>query len=356
MSALREGYTTGSCAAAAALASCLWQAEGECPGAVEITLPDGRLYHPQINAYEYPICGVIKDAGDDPDITNGMEVLARVEVSDHEGEVVFRAGEGVGIVTQPGLKVPVGEPAINPVPRSMITDTVRKVFPTQALRVTVSIPGGKEVARRTFNPRLGVEGGLSILGTTGVVRPMSEDAIRETIALEIQVHRAKGEESLALTFGNQGEEAISAWIPSFAGQIVQMSNYVGFALDAARENGFTRALIAGHPGKLVKLAAGVMQTHSAYADARKEPVIAQLALMGADVNLLSAIDQCLTTEAMLPIIRNAGFSAVWDRLADAVQTYCETRVRGEMMIDIAFLESGGEVLGRSKRLREDKDA
>lgn len=356
MSPLREGYTTGSCAAAAALASCLWRKTGECPKQVEITLRDGRTYRPAIIAHTYPVCGVLKDAGDDPDITNGMEVLAQADVLDEEGKVVFFAGEGIGIVTQPGLKIAVGEPAINPVPRQMVREVVRNVYPDRAVNVTISIPGGEAVSARTFNPRLGVQGGLSILGTTGIVRPMSDDAVRETVALQIQMHRAKGETGLTLAFGNQGEEAIVQWKPSHAGHIVQMSNYVGFALDTLRIQGFGHALIAGHPGKMAKLAAGIMQTKNSVADARKEPILAQLALMGADMELLLSVDRCLTTEAMLPLIERGGFIGVWERLADRAQAYCEARVQRKIKIDIVFLTGGEKALGVSARLREDENA
>ena len=176
---LREGFTTGSCAAAAALACCLWQRDGECPERVELTVPEGRTYAPRIVAHGDGSCGVVKDSGDDPDITSGMEVVAMVELLGGDGPIRFRAGDGVGTITQPGLKLPAGEAAINPVPRRMIEDAVRSVFGARGAAVTVSIPGGRELAKKTFNPRLGIEGGLSVLGTSGVVRPMSEEALKD---------------------------------------------------------------------------------------------------------------------------------------------------------------------------------
>ena len=170
---------TGSCAAAAALACCLWQRDGACPNQVRITVPEGRDYVPEILPHPDGSCGVLKDSGDDPDITKGMEVVARVEILPVEGEIEFCAGEGVGTITQDGLKIPRGQAAINPVPRQMISDAVRSVYPNRAARVTISIPGGREIAKKTFNPRLGIVGGLSILGTSGVVRPMSEEALKK---------------------------------------------------------------------------------------------------------------------------------------------------------------------------------
>lgn len=347
---MREGFTTGACAAAAALASCLWRRDGECPPKVEIALPEGRVFMPEIIPREEFTCGVIKDAGDDPDITNGCEVLARVEPGERPGPVAFRAGEGVGVVTGPGLKLPPGEAAVNPAPREMIERAVRSVFGALSAVVTVSIPGGAALAQKTFNPRLGVEGGLSILGTTGIVRPMSEDAMKQSIRLELQVHRTKGEEALALTFGNQGEEALSRSFPGLS--TAQMGNFVGFALDEAAGMGYRRLLVAGHPSKLVKVAAGVMQTHNLYADARREAVITELARMGAPRALIERVYGCATTNAMIAEIRGAGRQAVWNRLADAAQGCCEARIRGAAEIDVMFLE-GGAVLGASRRLRED---
>ena len=206
MSALREGFTTGSCAAACALASCLWQRDGDCPSQVALTVPEGRTYMAEIHAIGPYRCAVYKDSGDDPDITNGSEVWAQVQLLP-EGPVRFQAGEGVGTVTLPGLKVAVGEPAINPVPRCMIEDAVRSVFPEKGALVTVGVTGGRELAQRTFNPRLGIVDGLSILGTTGVVRPMSEEALTDTIRLELTLRKANGADVIALVFGSQGEIA-----------------------------------------------------------------------------------------------------------------------------------------------------
>ncbi|MBQ7520269.1 MAG: cobalt-precorrin-5B (C(1))-methyltransferase, partial [Clostridia bacterium] len=208
MTALREGFTTGSCAAACALASCLWQRDGACPAQVALTVPEGRAYMAEIHAMGPYRCAVYKDSGDDPDITNGSEVWAEVQLLP-KGPIQFRAGEGVGTVTLPGLKVPVGEAAINPVPRRMIAEAVRSVFPERGAVVTVGVTGGRELAQKTFNPRLGIVGGLSILGTTGIVRPMSEEALTDTIRLELSLRKTNGADSIALVFGSQGEEALT---------------------------------------------------------------------------------------------------------------------------------------------------
>ena len=349
---MREGFTTGSCAAAAALASCIWRRDGACPAQVALTLPEGRVFAADIvprAAYE---CGVIKDAGDDPDVTDGCEVRARVELGAGDGPIEFAAGEGVGVVTRPGLKLPVGEPAINPVPRAMIARAVRSVYPTRAARVTVAIPGGAELAARTFNPRLGIAGGLSVLDTTGVVRPMSEAALTESIALELRMHRARGLDALALTFGSQGERALAGLYPGLCA--AQISNYVGFALDTAAGLGFRRLLLAGHPGKLAKVAAGAMQTHSSYGDARREAIMAHLALMGAPGELAREVRACATTEAAMRAVAAAGYAGVWALMADSASEYCQARVRGACEVDALFIDGAGAPLGMSARMREDE--
>ena len=348
MKALREGFTTGSCAAAAALASCLWQRDGACPERVGIVVPAGKTFAPEIIAHGGYVCGVIKDGGDDPDITTGSEVRARVRLMENDGGIRFLAGDGVGTITLPGMKLPVGEAAINPVPRRMIEQAVRQVFPARAAEVTVSIPGGEELAKRTFNPRLGVVGGLSVLGTTGVVHPMSEEALKETIRLELSVRRKQGAEEIGLVFGSQGETAAAALFPGM--QAVQMSNFVGFALDCAAELGFLRVILLGQPGKLVKVSGGSMQTHSQYGDGRRETLIAHLALMGAPVELLEFVHQSVTLDGCISPIYDAGFDAVWTHLADAAAAYAAARIHGEMRVDAVMLDAKGQILGRSTSL------
>jgi cobalt-precorrin-5B (C1)-methyltransferase len=344
MKELRDGFTTGSCAAAAALAACLWQRDGFCPDAVELEVPGGKIYRPDIVPHEDGSCGIYKDSGDDPDITNGMEVVSKVELLEGDGEVEFRAGEGVGTITQPGLKIPVGEAAINPVPRQMIEAAVRSVFGGRAARVTVSIPGGKEVALKTFNPRLGIEGGLSVLGTTGVLRPMSLEALRDSMFVELQMRVNQGHKRLAFTFGNQGEAALQTVGCDLP--VIQVSNEIGYMLDSARELGVEYLLVSGHPGKMTKIAAGIMQTHSATADGRRESIITQLALMGAPKELCRQVYSCVTTDSAAELIHAAGFDGVWDRIASAARDYMRFRVRGEIAVDVLVTDYAGNVMGR----------
>ena len=345
MAHLREGFTTGSCAAAAALACCIWQRDGACPPQVRLTVPEGRVYAPAIIPHDDGSCGVIKDGGDDPDITDGMEIISRVELLDGCGDIIFCAGDGVGTVTEAGLKIPAGEPAINPVPRQMIENAVRSVCGERAAKVTVSVPGGAEIAKKTFNPRLGIVGGISILGTSGVVRPMSDEALRESMYVELKMRAAQGHKDIIFTFGNQGEEAMRALFP--AACIVQISNEVGFMLDSALELGIEHILLGGHPGKLSKVAAGVMQTHSKYGDARLEAIITHLARMSAPTALIENVYACKTTDAAMKLINEAGYEGVWTLMARAAQKYCSLRVRNGIKTDIVYLDSEGNIIGKT---------
>ena len=343
MKQLREGFTTGSCAAACTLASCLWQKEGECPACVSIIVPEGREYRAEIHPLSPYRCAVIKDAGDDPDITGGCEVWAEVAVGNTPGEINFRAGEGVGVITLPGLKLPIGEAAINPVPREMIRNAVRSVWPDLAAEVTVGITGGEEMARKTFNPRLGIEGGLSILGTTGIVRPMSEESLVETIRLELQFRRTSGLDEITLVFGSQGEKAMQALQPEST--CVQISNFVGDALDCAAELGFHRVLLAGQPGKLVKVSGGSMQTHSRYGDGRREALCAHLALLDAPIDLLRTVMDSVTLDGLIPVIREAGYESVWNNLCRSASRYASARTGNALRVDTMMLDGQGHRIG-----------
>ena len=345
MADLRDGFTTGSCAAAAALACCLWQRDGVCPSQVSLTVPAGTVYTPVIISHIDGSCGVIKDSGDDPDITGGAEIIAKVELMDGNGDIFFCAGDGVGIVTENGLKIPAGEPAINPVPRKMIEEAVRSVYGERAAKVTISVPGGADIAKKTFNPRLGIVDGISILGTSGIVRPMSDEALRESLYVELKMRISQGKKDIVFTFGNQGEEMMRRLFPDAC--IVQISNEVGFMLDSALELGAEHILLGGHPGKLSKVAAGVMNTHSKYGDTRLEAIITHLARMGAPLELIEGVYACKTTDAAMKLIRDADYDSVWNLLAQAAQRYCSLRVRNEIRIDIAYLDSQGNIIGKT---------
>lgn len=206
---LREGVTTGACAAAAKAAA-LSLVVGQPPGSVTVNGPTGREFTLDVLHLGPGRCGVVKDAGDDPDATDGMMIIADVVLRDAPSGITFAAGEGVGTVTLRGLKVAPGEAAINPGPRRMITASLCEVIGDLGAEVTISAPGGAERAKRTFNPRLGIAGGISILGTTGVVKPLNEQSIYDSLTLELETHSAEKRGLLAYTPGGAGERSLSA--------------------------------------------------------------------------------------------------------------------------------------------------
>ena len=343
---LRRGYTTGTCAAAAATAAA-YMALHDCrlqevlvqlPGTgaaddpTELRLP---LAEAEWRAAErWARAAVTKDGGDDPDITTGLNIWAEVRLNDM-GEITVDGGRGVGRATLPGLKVAVGQAAINPVPRAMIAQNVRAVLPPGCgAEIIIFAPGGENLARRTFNPRLGIEGGLSILGSTGIVNPMSEEALKESLRLELRVLAAKGYQTALFAFGNYGLQFLRDKQINEA-QVIKISNYLGFMLDEARQLGIKRLIIIGHIGKLVKVSAGIFNTHSRNADARMEIITAYAALAGAEPSLLAQLYQCKTTSAAVDLLDTAGdelAAAVYRRITEntasraAAYTYDEINV------------------------------
>src|SRR5574337_1000809 len=264
---MRFGYTTGSCATAAAKAAAIGLFTGNIPDEVEIDTPIGtklrlKIYHKQLSADE-AACAVQKDAGDDPDVTNGCKVYAQVE-RNNTGTIEIDGGEGVGRVTKPGLQAPVGHAAISPVPRRMIEHAVREVIGNGAgVKVVISVPNGSALGEKTFNPKLGIIGGISIIGTTGIVRPMSEDAFKTSLLCGLDIAKGIGYETVVLAPGSLGERSMLNLIHIPKDQIIQMSNFVGFMLEAALKRRVKKVILAGHPGKLVKLLRGDFNTHSA---------------------------------------------------------------------------------------------
>ncbi len=264
MNGLRTGITTGTCAAAASKAAALALLGRRNISRVKVALPEGdKVEVPVMYARKTKECGeaaVRKDAGDDPDVTDGVKVIA--SVSRISGaEIVLAAGEGVGTVTKPGLSVATGRPAINPVPRKMILQALREVI-DHGLKVVLSIPEGQRLAARTFNPRLGIVGGLSILGTTGLVRPFSSSALRTSLKCALEVAVACGVKAPILVPGHIGERAARRLFPTSPEQVVEVSNEWGFMLDQAAAHSWAGLLVLGHPGKLAKLAVGEWDTHS----------------------------------------------------------------------------------------------
>ena len=327
---LRCGYTTGTCAAAATRAAADLLLASELVPAVVVSTPAGIDVTVEVEAHDrgrdWASCAVRKDAGDDPDVTDGVLVCARVSRAAGEG-VRIEGGVGVGRVTRAGLDQPVGAAAINSVPREMIACAAREAAEAAGheggLAVEISIPEGEKLAARTFNPRLGIEGGISVLGTSGIVRPMSEDALISSIKLELSVLRETGAGDLLLVPGNYGRDYAVEQLGLSSARMVVCSNYLGEALDEAALLGFESVLVVGHLGKLVKVAAGVMNTHSRVADCRLEPLAAHGALAGASREAVAAIMDATTTDGALEIL-------VGERLARQTMTSLMQRLEGHL--------------------------
>ena len=334
---LRAGYTTGTCAAAAAKAAAVMLVTGERIEAVAVRTPAGpELLLPAEEIRTGPgsaECAVRKDAGDDPDVTDGILVFAAVQgellPGPGETEVKILGGAGIGTVTRPGLDQAQGEPAINSVPRKMITEGIREVTAKAGLRgrvtVTISAPEGLELAEKTFNPRLGIRGGISILGTEGIVRPMSRRALTDTIRADMRVHAMDGGPVLAVP-GNYGLRFLEQTFGVPESDPVIMSNYVGEAIDAAGEAGVKELLLAGHLGKFVKLAGGIMNTHSGEADARMELLCAHALRCGASRELMEKILDCSVTQEAAQLLKAAGLlKAVSGSLLRAAEAHVRRR-------------------------------
>ena len=311
---LRRGYTTGSCAAAAAKAASLMLLEEREIPTVWLMTPRGigltlEVKDP-VRGEGFASCGIVKDSGDDPDVTNGMTVYARVEKIPGPRRVTIDGGEGIGRVTKPGLDQPVGEAAINSTPRRMITEALFEVMEDAGyaggLSVLISAPEGTELAKKTFNPRLGIVGGLSILGTTGIVEPMSDEAVVETIRTELSMRRAAGRTAVLFVPGNYGADYIRNELRIDPEQAVTVSNFIGDAFSLAAEAGFRDALLVGHIGKLIKVAGGIFNTHSRWGDCRAEIFAAHAGMRGASAQDVGRIMDSAMTDDMLSILEEAG--------------------------------------------------
>jgi cobalt-precorrin-5B (C1)-methyltransferase len=257
----RSGFTTGTTASAAAKGAAIYYLTGKAPEIVDVRLPDGASMSIPV-LFENGLVGVKKDAGDDPDVTHGLKIFASVKPQSLNDEIIVKGGQGVGVATKPGLQVPVGQWAINPVPRAMICANILEVVQNRGFEATIIIPEGEKIAQKTFNPKLGILGGLSVLGTTGIVEPMSLEALKKTIQCEIDVAVACGSKTVALTPGKIGESALRQTLASSI-PIIQMSNFAEFAFSYLHRQGVQKAIIGGHPGKLAKIALGHFNTHSA---------------------------------------------------------------------------------------------
>ena len=357
---MRCGYTTGSCAAAAAKAAAQMLLSGRRVDAVELDTPKGIRLHLETREVEftpdYAVCAIQKDSGDDPDDTNGILIYARVEKTDAP-EHLLEGGKGVGRVTKPGLACAVGGPAINPVPRKMIlqslSDAAAQYGYSGSLKAVISAPAGVEIAPKTFNPRLGIEGGISILGTSGIVEPMSDTALIETMYTEINVQAGKGNKDLLVFFGNYGEDFTRDNLMVDIDNAVTCSNFVGELLDYAVYKGFETLLLIGHSGKLVKLAQGVMNTHSKYADCRTELFALQALFNGASLEVGKKIYAALTTDEVIKILKAENlFDKVMPAVTEKIDYYMQHRVHGKLKTGALMFSNVYGILGKTAHADE----
>lgn len=343
------GITTGSAATAASLAAFLTLRKKEIPF-VTIYSPFGKLdidvhSFKKLNSYSGRAC-IIKMPYNDPDVTKNLKICADIRITD-SNEITVKGGEGVGIVTKPGLQVPVGKHAINPVPIKMIKSNLERVLPARkGAEVTIFVPNGEDVAKKTMNARLGITGGISILGTTGIARPMSSHAYKESLACQIDVAIAEEFEDLIFVPGNIGERIAKEILDVEEDQIVQMGNFVGFMLDKAREKGVKKITLLGHAGKIIKIAAGIFNTKNSVADGRHEIIAAYCGLLGARKELIEEIFKSKTTEDMIDILdkENLTFN-IFSRIGEAVKEKCQQRA--EIEFDVIIVKMDGKIINKS---------
>ena len=357
---LRSGYTTGSCAAAAAKAAAYMLLSDQVVTQVSLLTPKGITLYLDIEQIEKGperiCCAVQKDSGDDPDITDGIYVFAEVRKTEGSS-LVLDGGEGVGRVTKKGLQQEIGEAAINRVPRKMILEAVeeqREQFGySGGLEILISIPEGRKLASRTFNPRLGIEGGISVLGTSGIVEPMSEKALTDTIHLEMKVLKENGHDWCYVVPGNYGSDFLTETLKYDGSLAVKCSNYIGETIDDAVSLGMKGILLIGHVGKLIKLAAGVMNTHSRQADCRMEVLASHAAMAGASAADVKKIMGCITTTEALDILKERKLlSPVMETVIQRIEYHLKQRAGDTLKIGAVVFSKEDGILGKTKETLE----
>ena len=352
---LRNGLTTGTCATAALKAALFILLKNELPSFVKVKNPQEEFLQMPIAGGEKISAGralawTIKDAGDDIDVTHGAKICVEIFLND-SGKVEYLAGEGVGIAKKPGLFIPLGEPAINPGPKKMMQFVLDELLPAdKGICIKISVPGGEQLAEKTLNPMLGIEGGISIIGTTGIVRPMSEEAFKDSLVPQYSVLKETGIKVPILVPGKIGEN-IALKYGINAQQMVQTSNFIGFMLDKAVEYGFSELIVWGHIGKLIKLSGGIFHTHSHVADARQEIFAAYLASIGAGQELVEKVLALNTTEAIMSLVAECGYQDVYPLLVKRAAQRCEQHVKGQARIGIVFVDIAGKILAADENAR-----
>jgi len=359
---MRFGFTTGSCSAAAAKAAAFMLISGTKKEKITITTPKGIDFNAEIINIEISenkvSCSVIKDGGDDPDVTTGLHITATVLYDDTASErIVIDGGEGVGKVTKPGLDQPVGNYAINSVPREMIIKEVTEVLELldckRPLKVIISAPGGEEVALRTFNPRLGIVGGISILGTSGIVEPMSTKALLDTIRVELNQKKALGKKKVVIAPGNYGLDFMKDNFDYDLDEAVKCSNYIGDTLDMVANLGFSDVLLCGHIGKLIKVSGGIMNTHSKEADCRMELMAAAAIKASASQELLNEILDCVSTDAAYNLIKGKGIHMqVMENVMRQIDFYLKRKAADRFNIECIVFSNENGLLGTTDKAIE----
>ncbi|EGT3978230.1 cobalt-precorrin-5B (C(1))-methyltransferase [Clostridioides difficile] len=385
----RRGYTTGSCATGASKAAVYMLITKNRINTINIDTPKGiplLLKVDNINISDtFVECSIKKDGGDDIDATHTMDIYARAEIvaknDKNKGYLTLKdidslstnseckselykfiriyGGTGIGVVTKKGLSVDVGKPAINPTPLKMINHEIRKLIGDnfesilgndKVLKITIFAPQGETVAKKTFNPRLGIVGGISIIGTTGIVEPMSDEGWKKSLSIELQMKKEQGLDKIILVPGNHGEQFIREKLNLDIKYVVRVSNFIGYMIKEAQRIGYKKILMAGHIGKFIKVSAGIFNTHSKVADARSEILVANLALMGARYEFLNKINQCVTTEEAVELINNSEYREVYNILSNK----CRERVKqylnedsDDIDVEVIIFSMDKSLLGKS---------
>ncbi|MCC5911093.1 MAG: cobalamin biosynthesis protein CbiD [Clostridiaceae bacterium] len=372
---LRYGYTTGSCAAAASKAAASVLLHKCKIQEIAIQTPKGWELHLEpldmkfgkkglrgvskiSQDIDWVSCGIKKDAGDDPDATNGIVIYSRVQWR-QDNKINIDGGQGVGRVTKKGLPAPIGSAAINPIPLQMIEKEVREVIGYEkGVDVEICAPEGEKIAKKTFNPRLGIVGGISILGTSGIVEPMSEEAWKDSLALEISIAVEEGLDKLVFVPGNYGRDLARDAYNIKDNHMIKTSNFIGFMLDKALEYNIKKILLIGHIGKLVKVAAGIFHTHSKIADGRRETLAAYLGAMGGSPEEIKAVLESNTTEEVVEYIYKINKQQIFKVLAEKITEKAKERTYGEIEVGtvlfsmdhgvLSICNSGEALLGEFK--------
>ncbi|HET6517997.1 MAG TPA: cobalt-precorrin-5B (C(1))-methyltransferase [Nitrosopumilaceae archaeon] len=351
---LRKGFTTGTCATAAAKAAILSIIKQQKIRDVNVTLPKGNFIKIKIEACKFSTnsarCSVIKDGGDDPDVTHGAEIIADVCLNENSGQVEITGGDGVGIVTKPGLGLEINKPAINPVPKQMINsnlnEVAKEILSKNGIKIIISVPKGKELALKTDNPRLGIVGGISILGTSGIVIPYSTASFAASIRQNLDVSLALGNNIVVLTTGGRSEEFSKKLVDLPEHCFVKMGDFSGYTIQQCAKKGIKKAYVVGFIGKISKMAMGIKQTHVKGSKVNMD-FLAELAKdSGANENLVSQIKKANTARHVQEIIQENKLDEFFTKICSKVYEHMVEYSENKVELEIVLYDFDGSVLTR----------